>query len=188
MTARPTTVVFDIGNVLLQWDPRNLYRKLFGGRDEEMEWFLANVCSPAWNIEQDRGRSFADAVAALIAEHPPTLHPMIRAESERQIAAAGGPYVLHVVPLLVESGGTRERVDRVLVVDCPEEIQVERVRARSGLSDEEAQAIVRAQAPRAARLAAADDVIDNSGTLDELRRQVAVLHARYAEMAKTARS
>ena len=97
-------------------------------------------------------------------------------------------FVLYVVPLLVESGGYRERVDRVLVVDCPEEIQVERVRARSGLSDEEAQAIVRAQAPRAARLAAADDVIDNSGTLDELRRQVAVLHARYAEMAKTARS
>ena len=136
--------------------------------------------SGAMDRKRMRERVFSDAAAKRSLEA--LLHPMIRAESERQIAAAGGPYVLHVVPLLVESGGTRERVDRVLVVDCPEEIQVERVRARSGISEEEA------QAPRAARLAAADDVIDNSGTLDELRRQVAVLHARYAEMAKTARS
>jgi 2-haloacid dehalogenase len=90
MSARPTTVVFDIGNVLLQWDPRNLYRKLFGGREEEMEWFLTNVCSPEWNLEQDRGRSFADAVTALIAQHPPTLHPMIRAYDERWHETLGG--------------------------------------------------------------------------------------------------
>lgn len=90
MSARPTTVVFDIGNVLLQWDPRNLYRKLFGGREDEMEWFLAHVCSPEWNLEQDRGRSFAEAVAALIAEHPPTLHPFIRAYDERWHETLGG--------------------------------------------------------------------------------------------------
>jgi dephospho-CoA kinase len=141
--------------------------------------------SGAMDRKRMRERVFSDAAARRSLEA--LLHPMIRAESERQIAAAAGPYVLYVVPLLVESGGQRERVDRVLVVDCPEPVQVERVRARSGLSEEQAQAIVRAQAPRAARLAAADDVIDNSGTLDELRRQVAVLHARYAEMAKTAR-
>jgi 2-haloacid dehalogenase len=79
----PSTVVFDIGNVLVSWDPRNLYRALFGGREEEMEWFLANVCSNAWNLEQDRGRSFAEATELLLREHPEELHPFIRAYDER---------------------------------------------------------------------------------------------------------
>jgi 2-haloacid dehalogenase len=66
---RPTAVVFDIGNVLLRWDPRNLYRKIF--RDEaRMEWFLREVCSHDWNLEQDRGRSFAEAVEKLLPRHP----------------------------------------------------------------------------------------------------------------------
>ena len=57
---RPDIVIFDIGNVLLDWDPRHLYRKMF--QDEErLEWFLAHICTPAWNLEQDRGRSFAEA-------------------------------------------------------------------------------------------------------------------------------
>jgi 2-haloacid dehalogenase len=63
------TVVFDIGNVLLDWNPRYLYRKLFAD-EERMEWFLANICTPAWNLEQDRGRSFAAAVTELAASHP----------------------------------------------------------------------------------------------------------------------
>ena len=74
-----TTVVFDIGNVLVAWDPRNLYRRYFAGREHEMEWFLKNVCTSAWNIEQDRGRSFREAVELLVKEHPPQWHPMIRA-------------------------------------------------------------------------------------------------------------
>jgi 2-haloacid dehalogenase len=75
------TVVFDIGNVFLRWDPRHLYRKLF---DDEvrMEWFLENVCTPAWNIEQDRGRPFAEAVSALVTEHPDWAEA-IRAYDER---------------------------------------------------------------------------------------------------------
>jgi dephospho-CoA kinase len=89
-----------------------------------------------------------------------------------------------VVPLLVESPDYRQRVDRVLVVDAPEETQVARVRARSQLSESEIQAILRSQASRAERLAAADDVIDNSGTLDALRKQVAALHARYEKMTR----
>ena len=97
---------------------------------------------------------------------------MIREESQRRIAAAAGPYVVHVVPLLIESPDYRRRVDRVLVVDCPEEAQVARVRARSGLSEDEVRAIMRSQAPRAERLAAADDVIDNGGPRDALRKQV----------------
>jgi 2-haloacid dehalogenase len=90
MIERPTTVVFDIGNVLVAWDPRNLYRRYFEGRADEMEWFLNNVCTPAWNIEQDRGRSFADAVELLVKEHPPEWHPIIRAfDSEWQETISG---------------------------------------------------------------------------------------------------
>ncbi|CAN5534697.1 HAD family phosphatase [soil metagenome] len=79
----PSAVVFDIGNVLIGWDPRNLYRKLFGGRESEMEWFLENVCNNEWNIEQDRGRSFADGVKLLTQSHPAALHVMIHAYHER---------------------------------------------------------------------------------------------------------
>ncbi|HXZ94163.1 MAG TPA: dephospho-CoA kinase [Burkholderiales bacterium] len=111
------------------------------------------------------------------------LHPMIREESERRIAAATGPYVVQVVPLLVESGDYRSRVDRVLVVDCPEQTQLARVSARSGLSGEEVRRIIAAQIPRGQRLAAADDVIDNSGTLEDLCRQVGELHRRYLAMS-----
>jgi dephospho-CoA kinase len=110
------------------------------------------------------------------------LHPMIRAESERRIRAAlaaGAPYAVHVVPLLVESPGYRERVDRVLVVDLPEPLQLARVRQRSGLAEHEVRRIIASQAPREKRLAAADDVIDNSGTISALQQRVAELHPQY---------
>jgi dephospho-CoA kinase len=113
------------------------------------------------------------------------LHPLIRAESERRIATAGGAYVIHVVPLLVESRDYLRRVSRVLVVDCPEDVQIARVRQRSSLADDEIQRIMRSQATREERLAAADDVIDNSGTLDALHKQVRSLHARYLELARS---
>ena len=113
------------------------------------------------------------------------LHPLIRAESQRRIAAARGAYVIHVVPLLVESRDYRQRVSRVLVVDCPEDVQLERVRQRSRLSEEEIRRIMRSQASREDRLAAADDVIDNSGSLDALHKQVRELHARYLELARS---
>jgi dephospho-CoA kinase len=128
---------------------------------------------------------FADPAAKQALEA--LLHPMIRDESQRRIATSRGPYVVHVVPLLIESPDYRSRVDRVLVVDAPEELQVERVRARSGLSESEVRAIMAAQAPRAERLAAADDVIENRGTIDALREQVAAFHRRYLEYSKAAR-
>jgi dephospho-CoA kinase len=111
------------------------------------------------------------------------LHPMIRAEADRRSAASRAPYVVLVVPLLVESGGYRNRVLRVAVVDCPEEMQVARVMTRSGLSADEARAIMAAQVDRKDRLAAADDVIDNGGDLAALRSQVEALHRKYKEMA-----
>jgi dephospho-CoA kinase len=124
-----------------------------------------------------RDRVFADPAAKQALEA--LLHPMIREESRRQIAAAQGPYVVHVVPLLLESADYRKRVDRVLVIDCPEDVQAARVRARSALPEAQVRAIMASQATRAARLAAADDVIDNSGSLDALRKQVGVLHRKY---------
>jgi dephospho-CoA kinase len=129
-----------------------------------------------------RARVFADPAARKALEA--LLHPLIREESQRRIAAGQGPYVVHVVPLLIESPDYRSRVDRVLVIDAPEELQVERVRLRSGLSEAEVRAIVAAQTTRAQRLAAADDVIENRGTIDALRKQVAAFHRKYLEYSK----
>ena len=114
------------------------------------------------------------------------LHPLIRQESETRCAAAAttAPYVLLVVPLLVESGTYRERADRILVVDCDTTIQVSRVMARSGLAAEEVEAIIASQASRAARRAAADDVVFNDSGLEELLPQVAALHQRYVDLAR----
>jgi len=135
--------------------------------------------SGAMDRDRMRARVFADPAAKKALEA--LLHPMIREESRRRIEAARAPYVVHVVPLLVESADYRRRVDRVLVVDCPEEVQVARVRARSSLPEAQVRAIMASQATRADRLAAADDVIDNSGSLDALRKQVAALHRKYLE-------
>jgi 2-haloacid dehalogenase len=70
MTVTPSIAVFDLGGVLIDWNPRHLYRKLFDGDDAAMECFLSTVCTQAWNECQDAGRSFAEATALLCAEHP----------------------------------------------------------------------------------------------------------------------
>ena len=111
------------------------------------------------------------------------LHPMIRAESRRRIGASSAPYVIHMVPLLIESPGYRSRVQRVLVIDCAEALQVERVRARSSLSAGEVANIIKSQVSREKRLSAADDVIDNSGSIDALQQQVRELHQKYLKLA-----
>lgn len=113
------------------------------------------------------------------------LHPAIRAEMARQSAAAAeaGPYQVLVIPLLAE-GGRRDRADRVLVVDVPEALQVERLMARDTVSREQAQASLQAQASRADRLAIADDVVTNTGRIEDLREQVARLHEQYLNLAR----
>ena len=111
------------------------------------------------------------------------LHPMIRAESARQCVEVPGPYVILAVPLLIESGDYRARCNRICVVDCPEALQVTRVRQRNALPEAQIRSIMAAQAGREQRLAAADDVIDNSGTLEALEVQVERLHARYLAAA-----
>ena len=140
--------------------------------------------SGAMDRKAMRERVFGDPAARQALEG--LLHPMIRTEAESRIARAAGPYVVYVVPLLIESREPRRRADRILVVDAPEEVQVSRVAARSGLSEAEVRNIMAAQASRAERRAAADDVIQNGGTLDALREQVRALHARYVKMSPSA--
>ena len=107
------------------------------------------------------------------------LHPLIRQSVEQQLARLSSPYVLVVIPLLVESGDYRDVLDRILVVDSAEAQQIERVSARSGLSPDDTRAIIAAQASREQRLAAADEVLDNTRSLADLRDQIDRLHQKY---------
>jgi len=111
------------------------------------------------------------------------LHPAIRELTDARCEAANGPYVIVAIPLLVETGG-ESRFDRVLVVDCEPELQRARLTARDGTTREETERMLAAQAPRAARLAVADDVIHNDGDLAQLRDQVEKLHSQYVTAAK----
>ena len=134
-----------------------------------------------------RRRAFADASVKKRLES--ILHPLIRGESDARCrAASDAPYVVLVVPLLVESAAYRDRVGRVLVVDCDESLQVARVVARNGLPEAEVRAIMATQASRADRLAAADDVVVNESALESLRAQVDALHVRYIELAQEQQS
>jgi dephospho-CoA kinase len=149
--------------------------------------FGESVVAPDGRLDRAamRARVFADPAERRRLEG--ILHPMIRSESDRQIREAVGLYTMLVVPLLIESGRWRDRVDRVLVVDCPDSVQIERVIARSGLAREQVLAILAAQAQREARLAAADDVIDNGGAESALAAQVAALAGVYSRLAQSAR-
>ena len=128
-----------------------------------------------------RERVFADAAARTLLEG--ILHPLIRAAAAREVAAWASPYGLLVVPLLFERGGHKGLVQRALVVDCPEEIQVQRVMARSGLTAAAVRAIMATQLSRSERLARADDVLDNGGPLAAIAPQVAQFDRRYRAMA-----
>ena len=144
--------------------------------------FGAGILRPDGSLDRPalRQRVFADPAA--LATLNGITHPAIRARLMARATAARGPYAVLEVPLLVE-GGLDRQVDRVLVVDCSEDLQRERLRARDGSGPTQVEAILAAQASRAARLAAAGDVITNDGTLAELDGAVAGLHARYLALA-----
>jgi dephospho-CoA kinase len=110
------------------------------------------------------------------------LHPNIRQEAQRQMQTRGGPYQIVIVPLLVESP-LKDLVDRIVVVDCSEEIQLERLLARDSGTNDQARRMIAAQSSREERLALADDVIENDEDIDDTRGQVAALHARYLTFA-----
>lgn len=128
-----------------------------------------------------RQRVFADPAARGRLEG--ILHPRIKALMLERLARLEAPYAVLVIPLLLETG-QQGLADRVLVVDAPEEIRIDRVRLRSGLSEAEIQAIIASQASRDERLARADDIIDNSGGPERLRPQVEGLHRRYLTLSE----
>jgi dephospho-CoA kinase len=132
-----------------------------------------------------RRLAFADARARIRLEA--ILHPMILGEAQARIRASRAPYVVLVVPLLIESGSYRGRVDRLLVVDVEESTQLARVMKRSGLPETEVRRIMAAQATRERRLALADDVLPNDAGLEALRARVELLHQRYLDAANAAR-
>ena len=147
--------------------------------------FGAPALRPDGSLDRDwlRARAFADPAFRTRLEG--LLHPVIRARMGELVAAWRAPYGLVVVPLLLERvGGMREIVDRVLVVDCPEDEQVRRVMHRSKLEEAEVRRIMAAQLGRAERLAQADDVIDNGGPVAALAPQVARLDALYRDLAR----
>jgi dephospho-CoA kinase len=145
--------------------------------------FGRGVLTPSGEIDRPALRQLVFANAPLRARLEGLLHPLIRAEAQRQIGGWRGPYGIVVVPLLIERGGLKEIIDRILVVDCPEDEQVRRVVARSAISPQEVRAIMATQVDRPHRLAAADDILDNSGTKQDIGALVHALDARYRELA-----
>jgi dephospho-CoA kinase len=146
--------------------------------------FGAEAIAGDGSLERARMRRVAFGDARERKRLEAILHPLIRAESARRLGLARSPYAILVIPLLVEGGVERSRTARVLVVDCQEAQQLERVVRRSGLPEAEIRAIIASQASREERLAAADDVIDNSGAPEALERQVVRLHEKYLTLGR----
>lgn len=130
-----------------------------------------------------RQRVFADLNAKQTLEK--ILHPLIRLEVDARGRTSPGPYVLLAIPLLIETGAYNDRVNRVVVVDCSEALQISRTATRSGLSDGEIKAIMAAQVSRAERLRHADDIIVNESGLDSLVSAVAVIDHRLRTLANS---
>lgn len=161
------------------------------GLDRVVAAFGAAVLTADGELDRRALRTLVFADPLKRQELESILHPLIRADMERRAEDALGPYLVLAIPLLVEGGGRdrggRNRVDRILVVDVPEAIQLERLVARDSVGVEEARAILAAQANRTDRLRAADDVLMNTGTVAELRREVDRLHERYLRLADAMR-
>ncbi len=137
------------------------------------------------SLDRVRMRNLVFADPAARKDLETILHPLIRQESTRQIRESKAPYVIVVVPLLLETCAYRSEMGRILVVDCDPETQIRRVMARSGLSRNEVLSIIASQVSRQERLRKADDVIHNDNGLEALEAQVIPLHLRYLGFATT---
>lgn len=144
--------------------------------------FGPSLLDASGELDRRRLRELVFADDARRRELEAILHPRVYARIARELDSLDAPYAVAVVPLLLETGG-RELVDRILVVDAPEELQISRTIARDGTTPEAAARVLAAQLPRARRLACADDVITNDADLASLARQVDALHRRYLELA-----
>lgn len=145
--------------------------------------FGSDVLNPDGSLNRARMRELVFADPETRRDLEAILHPRIRTATSEQLAGLDTPYAILAIPLLVETSGT-DRVDRVLVVDLPEQQQIERVCSRDNITEEQARAILTAQCSRAQRLAAADDVIDNSGDREALAAQVRALHEKYLALSR----
>jgi dephospho-CoA kinase len=150
--------------------------------DKIVAAFGRDVLDSTGHMDRKRMRERVFADPTLRRQLNDITHPAIREELARRSALARGPYQIHVIPLLVEGGRDRSH-DRVLVVDCPEELQLARLIHRDGGTETQARQILAAQASREQRVAAADDVLTNTGSVDELRTKVRALHAHYLKLA-----
>jgi dephospho-CoA kinase len=152
-----------------------------------VERFGQKILTPDGHLDRPALREIVFSDPKARADLEALTHPAIGAAMEARSAAAGGPYQILVIPLLVEKN-LAAHVDRVLVVDCDEQLQIRRLRDRDGSTRDQVQAILKAQAPRTARLKAADDVIHNDTDMSAVRDQVAALHARYLQLAARPRA
>lgn len=145
--------------------------------------FGSSMITPDGAMDRIRMREAVFADPDLRRRLESILHPRIGAALRARAAVIPGPYLVLVIPLLVEGlERWRDRVDRIAVVDCPESVQIQRVMARSGLSETQARAIIETQASREQRRRVADDLIDNTGSLEDLRGRVASLHQHYCSI------
>jgi dephospho-CoA kinase len=147
--------------------------------------FGSDLISPEGALDRSRMRELVFSNPAKRVTLEEILHPLIAQEVLVQAKVATGLYAVFVVPLLVESGRWRDRIDRLCVVDCDEATQIARVQARSGISTDTIRRILDAQASREQRLAVADDIIINSAstTVQELEKQVLVLHEGWCNLS-----
>lgn len=152
------------------------------GLDAIVGEFGAKVLDSRGELDRAAMRRHIFANASARERLEAIVHPLIRQKTLELMEATMAPYVIVAVPLLIETDFGRF-VDRILVVDCSVELQIERLVRRDGVTADEAHRALAAQTSRESRLAAADDVIDNSGTFDELAVQVERLHTCYLNMA-----
>jgi dephospho-CoA kinase len=174
----------ELGAVLIDTDiiARDVVRPGTPALGEIADTFGEDVMAPGGALDRRALRELVFDDAGKRRALEAIVHPRIRAEAERQMRTLGGPYQIIIVPLLVGSP-LQQELDRILVVDCSEETQLQRLCQRDGVSEQLARKMVASQASRDERLAIADDVVSNDGELHETRRQVEQLHRHYLELA-----
>ena len=153
------------------------------GLQQIVDRFGSNVLDPGGGLNRAALRAQIFRDPGLRKELEGILHPLIRSYMEREAEGAVFPYLIMAIPLLIESGSPRERVDRILVIDVDEATQLRRLIERDGSPEDQAKAILASQASRESRLAAADDVLQNDGSVTDLRQAVDRLHQRYVDLA-----
>lgn len=151
---------------------------------EIIRHFGSEAASPEGSMNRKfiRELVFSDPAAKTALEN--ILHPLIRKECQRQLTASKSPYTILSVPLLIESPFWHSSIDRLLVVDAPETLRIERVVQRSRLTPEAVKKIISTQATTDQRLDAADDVIENAGTFEMLKASVLKLHSMYLSLSE----